>query len=73
MTQHTEIPPLPPSLAVLKEVCIRDGYLFEEVDKFSRFLVRVSNGNKSYLAGASATTCYPLNSAFAQSVARKRR
>lgn len=63
-------PPLPPALAILREVCLAHGYSFEELDPFARYLARVGNGTISYFAGASNITVYPLNAASAQGVAR---
>ncbi len=63
-------PHLAPPLAILREACERFGYTFRIVDEWSRRLVEVSNGRRSFLSGTDRISVYPLNSAVAVAVAQ---
>lgn len=60
----------PEPVALLTQACKRLGYRVTTIDKFSGYLVEVSNGSKKFLAGAGSLATYPLNSANAFLVAR---
>jgi len=61
---------LPKSLSILEEACVREGVAFAVVDTFSGFVVRLTKGGKSVLAGAAGIGVYPLNRAAPFAVAR---
>ena len=61
---------LPKSLKILREACALDGVAFVIVDSFSGFVVRLSKGTKSVLAGAAGIGVYPINRAAPFAVAR---
>ena len=61
---------LPKSLKILNEACDRESISFAVVDTFSGFVVRLSKGGKSVLAGAAGIGVYPLNRAAPFAIAR---
>ena len=62
--------PLPDMLAILENVCQREGYEFQTIDSYSKQLVRVTLEEQFFLTGTGRVNAYPLNNAPAASVAR---
>jgi glutathione synthase/RimK-type ligase-like ATP-grasp enzyme len=52
------------------EVARRHGYRCDVLDGGDGYLFRISDGRKSFLAGAGSLSSYPLNNAVAASIAR---
>lgn len=66
----TNINHYPANSRYLQIVSDRLGYEFEDLDDGQGYLVRVSNGQKSFLSGGGAICSFPINSATAHGIAR---
>jgi cyanophycin synthetase len=60
----------PKSLAILREVCAKEGVAFEFVDTFSGWIARIAKQDKAFLVGAAGFGIYPINRAAPFGVAR---
>src|SRR6185295_7790099 len=52
---------LPGALQILAAACQKFGYEFTVLDSYSKHLVEVSRGEKSFITGGGILTLYPLN------------
>lgn len=60
----------PAQIGYIREACARLGWSVQVLDPFSHYMVRISDGSRSFLSGAGPITSYPGNGATAASIAR---